>query len=426
MRSVKAAQSKDLSNVTPQEDRQGNHVIFLNRFYAPDVAATGQMLSDLAEDLASDGWRVTVVTGGSSYDGTRKHVSGRELRNGVEVLRVAGTSFGRANILGRLVDYLSYFLLSFLGLFRVRQPDVIVAMSDPPFILLAAVIAARVRGARVVYWAQDIYPALAARLGVLNESGLGYRVLNAIAQRLLAACDLVVGLGPAMVKRLMNEGVPADRSVFIHNWADEKSIRPVDQSENWFLSKYSLQGKFLVQYSGNAGRGHTFSALCEVMRRFRDDPNVVFLFIGGGKKSSALQSFVKEHALQNVRFMDYVDRHDLAYSLSAASVSLVTEDPSVSGLMVPSKTYGILASGRPIIFVGTEASDVAAILRDCRCGVVVPPEKPDALEAAIRSFIRDAHLTATMGAASRQASESLYSRKNATSKWSAALRTLMA
>jgi colanic acid biosynthesis glycosyl transferase WcaI len=399
-------------------------VVFLNRFYAPDVAATAQMLSDLAEDLAADKWHVTVIAGRTSYDGTMQKLPASETLRGVEVARVAGTRFGRASIMGRLLDYVTYFALSFFTLLRIPRPDVIVAMSDPPFILLGAVVAARLRGSRVVYWAQDIYPALAARLGILNESGIGYRFLNAIAHRLLAACDLVVGLGAEMLRVLVKEGARPERSVVIHNWADEGSIRPIADADNWFLKQNSLEKSFLIQYSGNAGRGHTFSALCEVMRRLRNDDGVLFLFIGGGKKSFTLQAFVAEHDLRNVRFMDYVDRKDLAFSLSAADVSLVTEDPSVSGLLVPSKTYGILASGRPIIFIGSEASDVAAIVRDCHCGIVVGPEDADSLEAAIRNLRSDRAGLAAMGRAARTAAENRYSRRNATRNWSVRLRTL--
>jgi colanic acid biosynthesis glycosyl transferase WcaI len=400
-------------------------VAFLNRFYAPDVAATGQMLSDLAEDLAASGWSVTVITSQTSYDRHGERIKRDEIRRGVRVLRVTSTAFGRGTIAGRMVDYLSYFALSVLTLLRMPQPQVIVAMSDPPFILLGAIVVARLRGATVCYWAQDVYPSLAARLGVLKESGLPFKFFRSLARRLLSACNLIVGLGPQMVKALVEEGAPADRTVCIHNWADENSIVPIPPEDNWFIGANGLEGKFVVLYSGNAGRGHTFDALCEVMERFRNDDRILFLFIGGGRKSAELQSFASTRKLQNVKFLGYVAREDLAYSISAANVSVVTEHPSVTGLLLPSKTYGILASGRPIIFVGAPESDVARIVQDAHCGVMIRHDDPDSLEATIQQFIRDPFLIDRMGSASRRASETTYSRKSATTRWSNALKSIL-
>ena len=403
-----------------------HRVVFLNRFYAPDVAATAQMLSDLAEDLAERGWTVTVVTSQASYEGRSKRPKSHELRNGVNVRRVLTSRFGRNTIAGRLLDYLSYFVASFVTLFRIPRPDVIVAMSDPPFILFAAVIAARLRGTRVCYWAQDVYPALAARLGVMNQDGPLFKFLAALARHLQRACDLVVGLGPGMVKALIEKGAPPDRTLFINNWADESSIRPIPPQDNWFATENHLQGKFVVLYSGNAGRGHTFDALCEVMFRFRNDDQIVFAFIGGGRKSDEIRTFVATRNVPNALFLDYLPRSDLAYSLSAACVSIVTEDPSVAGLLLPSKTYGILASGRPIVFIGADNSDVARIVQDAECGFIVAHDDPDSLERAIGEFRRDPSLLARMGEAARKSSENRYSRRTATSQWSDALMSLLA
>lgn len=401
--------------------RASPSVVFLNRFYSPDLSATAQMLSDLAEALSEKGWNVTVVTSRARYNGPTSDFVANETRKGVRVYRVLSTTFGRGRMLGRTIDYMSYATFAFLKLLTVRRPHVIVAMSDPPFILAVAVIAARVRRAPVFYWAQDVYPTLAAKLGVLNEEGLPFRVLSAIGRRLQRACDLVVGLGPGMTSMLISEGAPPDRTIFIDNWADEQAIRPIAPEDNWFLGAKNLQGKFVVLYSGNAGRGHTFDALCEVMRRFRDDNRIAFVFIGGGRKTNELRAYATENELPNTMFLDYVERADLPYTLSAASVSVVTEDPAVAGLLLPSKTYGILASGRPIIFIGAVNSDVANIVRTARCGVVIGHDDPDALEQAFLDLMRDSSLRSEMGKASRLAAENIYSRESATAKWVAEL-----
>lgn len=339
--------------------------------------------------------------------------------------RVGATHFGRTRMVGRMFDYLSYMVLSLITLFRIPRPQIIVAMSDPPFILSAGVIAARLRDTAVCYWAQDVYPTLASKLGVLDENGALFRLLAAIARRLLRRCDLVVGLGPAMVKALVREDAPHERTICIHNWADEQAIRPVLPADNWFLTENKLQGKFVVLYSGNAGRGHTFEALCEVMFRLRDEENIVFVFIGAGRKSSDIRAYVTERNLSNVLFVDYLPRDQLSYSLSAASVSVVTEDPAVVGLLLPSKTYGILASARPMIFIGADESDVAQLVRDAQCGIVVRDDDPDGLETAIRRLASDAPERLRMGEASRRAAEHVYGRELAAERWAAALTSVL-
>ena len=405
--------------------RNAPNVVFLNRFYAPDIAATAQMLSDLAEDLAASGWNVTVIASQTSYEREIGDLRGVEIRAGVHVHRVAATRFGRKRTVGRMLDYLSYMVLSLVALFRIPRPQLIVAMSDPPFILFSAVIAARLRGAAVCYWAQDVYPTLAAKLGVLDEHKPPFKFLSAVARRLQRTCDLVVGLGPEMIKALVREGAPPDRTICIPNWADEKAIYPIPPADNWFLTANNLQEKFVVLYSGNAGRGHTFEALREVMLRCRNDERIVFVFIGAGRKSREIRAYAVAKSLSNVLFFDYLPRSQLSYSLSAAGVSVVTEDPAVAGLLLPSKTYGILASGRPMIFIGAAESDVAQLVRSAQCGVVIRPDDPDALEDAIRLLASDADQCSRLGDASRQAAENIYGRERSVGKWSAALKSVL-
>lgn len=401
-------------------------VVFLNRFYSPDFAATAQMVSDLAEDLAAGGWYVTVITSQTSYEGETSNLQDEEIRGGVHVHRVAATRFGRERMVGRMLDYLSYMALSLVALFRVPRPQLIVAMTDPPFILSAAVIAARLRGAAVCYWAQDVYPNLAGKLGILNEKAAPFKLLSAVARRLERACDLIVALGPQMVQTLVRGGAPPNRTICINNWADEKAILPILPADNWFLTANNLQGKFVVLYSGNAGRGHTFEALCEVMFRCRNDEKIVFVFIGAGRKSDEIRAYVAAKDLSNALFFDYLPRGELSYTLSAANVSVVTEDPVVVGLLLPSKTYGILASGRPMIFVGAAESDVAQLVRNAQCGIVIRHDDPDGLEDAIRQLASDKDQCARLGDASRQAAETVYSREGAARRWSAALTSVLA
>lgn len=391
--------------------------VFLNRFYWPDVAATGQMLTDLAEDLVALGWDVTVVTSTGDYGGGHTALAREETRAGVRILRVRGTRFGRHRMLGRLLDYVSYLSGAMLRVLQLGRRDIVVAMSDPPFSSAVAVIAARLTGARAVYWVQDLFPQIAAKLGVMKERSLVYRVSDRVARALNRRCDLVIALGPRMAEALVAAGARADRTRWVHNWADASAIRPVGTRDNPFVRRHDLAGKFVVLYSGNAGRAHPFDAVLYAARALSADHETIFMFIGGGKRFPELRAIAEREKLRNVRFLDYLPRDQLSFSLSAASVSLVTEDPQVEGLLVPSKTYGILASGRPLLFVGSPNSDVARIVGESDCGVVVLPEDGEGLVRAIAGLRADSVRMAEMGANARTAAEMMYDRRRATERW---------
>lgn len=396
--------------------------VFLNRFYWPDVAATGQMLTDLAEDLVAAGWTVTVVTGAGDYDAatTATPLPRDEVHNGVRIIRVAGTRFGRHRTMGRLLDYATYFIGALLRVLALPATDFVVAMSDPPFVVAIAVLAAKLKGVRSVYWVQDLFPQIAARLGVMDERTVTYRAADRFARALNRCCDRVVALGPRMARALWDAGARPECTVVAHNWADAAAIVPVSRSDNPFVRAHGVMDKFVVLYSGNAGRAHTFDAVLGAARILSDDDDIVFLFVGGGKRLAELRAAAARDALGNVRFLDYVPRGELAFSLSAADVSLVTEDPAVEGLLVPSKTYGILASGRPVLFVGSPTADAACMIADADCGVVTAPDDAPALVRAIRALRDDPARREQLGANARRAAERTYDRRLATARWATA------
>jgi colanic acid biosynthesis glycosyl transferase WcaI len=406
-------------------ERVPRTVVFLNRFYWPDLTATAQMLTDLAEDMAASGWRVTVVTGTTAYDGTRSQRAGTEVHNGVVIARVAGTSFGRGTTAGRLADYATYLLGSIWQLCRLQRQDAIVAMSDPPFLVAIAALLGRARRWRVVYWVQDLYPQLAARLGMLRTRGLAFRAMSRMGRRINSRCDLVIALGPRMRDALIEAGSRSDRTIVLHNWADAEAIRSMPRGTSVFGAEHALLEKFVVLYSGNLGRAHTFDAVVAAMTALRADPTIVFVFVGAGHRLPELRAAAERAKLGNVRFFDYVPRAKLGDALSSANVSLVTEAPTAAGMLVPSKLYGILASGRPVVFVGSPDSDVATVVNGARCGVVVSPDQPECLVQTLLDLKSSETTTSAMGLRARTAAEMLFARRLATARWADALEAIL-
>jgi colanic acid biosynthesis glycosyl transferase WcaI len=399
-------------------------VVFLNRFAWPDHAATGQLLSDLAEDLAAGGWQVTVLTGRARYDGGAP-LSREERHAGVHYLRVGPAGQRRHGTAGRLAAYAGYLLAAAWRLARLSRPDVVVAMTDPPLLHAVALAVGALRGFATVWWVQDLYPELAVRLGMLRRGSVGHRLLAGVAASAARRCRRVVVLGPAMARAVVAAGARPDAVEVLHNGCDAGAVRPVAAECNPLRGELGLEGRFVVLYSGNLGRVHAFEGLIGAIRELRADEGIAFVFVGGGKRFPPVRAALGASGCRNVRFLDYFPRERLAQSLSLGDVSLVTEAPEAIGCVVPSKTYGVLASGRPVLFLGSPASDVAAIVREAGCGLTVAPGDAGAIAGAVRHLREHPQEVAALGARARAAAETLYDRPLAAARWNELLRGVL-
>jgi colanic acid biosynthesis glycosyl transferase WcaI len=244
-----------------------------------------------------------------------------------------------------------------------------------------------------------------------------FRITDGVARMIYRRADHVVALGPAMANALRARGVSPDRLTVIHNWSDASAIHPVPPESNPFLEEHGLNGRHVILYSGNAGRAHTFKTLIDSMCALRGRDDIAFVFVGGGPRTLEIKNAVSRHELRNVTFLPYVPRERLHDSLSAATISIVTENPELVGLLVPSKAYGILASGRPILYVGSSDSDIALLIRELECGEVVGADDPDGLAAAIERLCGDALAREAMGRRARQAAIERFDRRHGVRQW---------
>ena len=355
-------------------------VVFVNRYFHPDHSATSQIATALAVHLAARGWEVGAITSRQRYDDARPRLAPREAASGVQIERVWSTRFGRAGLVGRAFDYLTFYLSAFFAMRRSRD-SVIVAMTDPPLMSVVATLASR----RVVNWVQDLFPEVADALGIRLP------LLRRVRDWSLRRARANVVLGDLMAAR-----VP--RGVVIHNWADAE-LRPMERS-----------GAFSIGYSGNLGRAHDFTTILGAMKRL---PEVRFVFTGGGAQLAS----VKNEAPGNAEFRDYVPRERLSESLSAVDAHLVSLKPSLEGLIVPSKFYGILAVARPVIFIGARDGELARIIDAYHCGIVVDEGDVEGLVRAVESLARDREAAAAMGARGRELYLQRFAPKHAFAAW---------
>jgi len=353
------------------------------------------MVAGLAFFLAERGHEVVAITSRQRYDEPRERLAKRERVRGVEVVRVATTRFGRAFLPGRAIDYATFYASAFVALLRrARRGTVVVAMTDPPLISIVAALAAKLRGARLVNWTQDLFPEVATALGMRIP-----RVLARLRDRSLRAAANNVALGERMAERIRAGGA---RATVRHNWADA-SLHPIAVAHD----------RFVVAYSGNLGRAHDAATIIGAMRRLANDARIRFVFTGGGAQLDA----VKRAAADNVRFEPYQPVERLSESLSAADAHLVTLRPELEGLIVPSKFYGVLAVGRAVIFIGACDGELARLIVEHDCGVVVEQGDDAALAASIEELAANRERAAAMGARGRALYESRFAPAIALAEW---------
>ena len=402
------------------EDSAGGKVYFLTQYFYPDIASTAQLLTELAEDLSKYGFRVEVFTAQPSYEKTRK-LPTTEIYNGIIIRRVWNTHFHRSNILGRLLNEITFIIsLIFALLFTHLENGIFLAVTNPPLMSAVLPMLKRIKKFPYIYLIYDIYPDIAVKLGYLSPKSILARFFEVVNRRAFVNADKIIVLGECMKniieKKILEDPECLEKIEIIHNWADEKKIFPVPKESNWFIKEHGLEGRFVVLYSGNLGISHPLESVIESANKLKDK-NIIFLFIGNGGKKSILESMVKEMGLKNVKFLPYQDKEVLSYSLSSGDVAIVTMEEGIEGLSVPSKLYSFLAAGRPILGIVSKKSEVALIAEKANCGFIVEPDNVDEISSTIEYLYNNPNLLIEFSKNARKFFESNFARSKITKRY---------
>lgn len=359
-------------------DGRKPRLLVLNQYYWPGYEATANLLSQLCESLA-DEFDVVVLTG--MLRGVEAE-PGRSVHNGVQIVRVRSTTLDRSKLFSRAVNYLSYLVQTARWALKSERPDVVLAMTDPPIIGDVALLVARRFGAPLVVISQDVFPEIAVELSRLTNPFL-VRSLRVLIGLYLKRADRVVAIGETMRRRLEEKGAPADRIRVIPNWVETSVITPRPKDNPW-AQENGLSGRFVVMHSGNVGHAQDLQALVRAATFLRDLERLQVVVVGTGARRESLGELAGRLEADSVRFLPYQDRAVLPESLSAADIHVVGLARGLSGYVVPSRLYGILSAGRPVIVAADASSETAAVVERIGCGVVVPPGRPELLANAIR------------------------------------------
>lgn len=392
---------------------------FVNLHYAPDVASTGQHLTDLAEYLAARGVDVEVIAAGGHYAGGRVHAPRRETRNGVRVRRLTIPGFGRRWRLGRVMDYAAFYLQVLWVVCVERRCDGTVFLTTPPLLCVAGWIGRRLRGSPYAVWSMDLHPDAELAAGMLRPNGAVAALLTWLNDRGYRNADFVVDLGPYMRRRLLAKGVAPDRLHTVAIWGpmpDGDGLHAARTASRAaaLRSGWGIGAQCVVMYSGNAGIVHDFDAVLDAMHRLADDARIYFVFVGDGPRRLEIEKFVETRGIRNFAYRPYAPREDVASVLAAGDIHLVTLKASFAGIAVPGKLYGIMGAARPALFVGPSACETADAIRASDSGVVIDPADGDAsgrIVAAIQRWHDDSASARAFGARGFEAYVRTYQRE---------------
>lgn len=372
-------------------------LMYTNYFY-PEVATTGQILTELAEGL-TDTFDVTVICEIPSYAQAidEKYKTKRfyfEEYKGMKVIRVRVPEVNKQSKVSRVKYILSYFFNCIGATFKAGKFDLVFTVTQPPILggLLGVIGKMATRG-KLMYQIMDFNPEQTI---AVNYAG-NRMVLRAMMWFDKLSCrtsDVVVTLGRDMqetlYKRFKNKNVPNNE--VINNWIDETKVYPLEHSDERvaaFRKQYGLEGKFVIMTSGNIGLYYDFENLLKIMAKFKDEKDVVFAFVGDGLVKPKLQEYVEKHQLTNVVFAPFQKKEDLNYSLNAADVHIVTNALGVKGVSVPSKIYGILAVNKPIWGILEKDSEAWRIIKDSNCGILAEAANYEQIEETLRTVIAE-------------------------------------
>lgn len=388
------------------------HLLIYAHYYIPDIASTGQILRELAEGML-DKFDITVICVVPSYLGTieqkyKEHKFYKERINGVNILRIRVPEFQKTNKISRVKNILSYFFGAMSATFKVGKMDYVFSISQPPILGgLLGVWGKWVKHAKFIYNIQDFNPEQTMAVGYIKSRF----ITDAMMWFDKFSCkrsNLIITVGRDLVETVENrfKGHKVPKTVMINNWIDEKEIYPLPDDNPKvmeFKKKYGLDDKFVIMYSGNIGLYYDLENLIKVLKQFRkgytlkgvyeegprtaDGREVVFAFVGAGSVLDKLVLYSKKHHFENIVFIPYQDKADLIYSLNAGDVHWCVNAKGIKGVSCPSKAYGIMAAGKPMIGVLERGTEVRGLIEECNCGKCCEPGDYVEIADSIRWFI---------------------------------------
>lgn len=355
-------------------------------------------------------WHIHIIRSDVKYREGREPLPDND-RVKVHRIPAFGLSYQRKT--GKLFNTVFFFIFgSVLSLFGPAV-NWNIFLTQPPLFYLWGILLKHIRNQPYIVVLMDMYPEVAAAAGVLNEASFLYRLLKRWAIYGLKKADGVIVIGRDMKEKVITAGIQSERVHIIPNWVNQNIINTVPQGENRIRKRKGWENKFIILYSGNLGVSHYFSDLLNVALALREHERILFVFIGSGQRKSEISQYINDHKLKNITILPYQPQDYLSESLSLGDVHFVSLQNQYTGLVVPSKFYGSLAVGRPVLFQGSKDCEIAKVIEEESIGEVIPQGDPEKLKNAILEYFESPGLIREQGLRARNLAESKYSMEKA-------------
>lgn len=403
------------------ENRQRLWVV--SELYYPEVTSTGYYLTQIAEGLVDD-FRVGVMCGQPNYSAKGTKAPKTEIYKNVEIHRVGGTTFDKNIIFFRVINMLALSLsIFFKALFRFQKGDKILVVTTPPSLPFITALAALCKGASYVLLIHDNYPEILVAAKKTKENSLLVNVLNIFNRWLYKYASRIIVCGRDMFELIekKTEGLDIPIST-IQNWAELETVMPYPRNENILLKELGIQDKLVFLYAGNMGYPNDLESIIECAEKLKNDERFCFVFLGAGVKRKWLEREVEEKVLKNVRLLDPRPRSEQNIFLNACDVAIVTLVKKMWGVSMPSRTYNILAAGKPILALTENGSEIAEVIEEDKVGWTVLPNDPASLLQKIFEIYDERSEFGEMSKNARQTALEKYSKDLALEKYKISLK----
>ncbi|HMA91707.1 MAG TPA: glycosyltransferase family 4 protein, partial [Polyangiaceae bacterium] len=343
-------------------------ILLVTQVYPPDPAAVGQYMAEVAEELVDQGHAVLVLTSDRGYDNHAIRLPRHESRAGVRVWRLPLTSFGKGSLTSRLVGGLSLVGQALVVGLLHRDVRSALLTTSPPLGGAVGVALNAIRGLPFDFWLMDLNPDQAVALGHVPSEAVSVRLFDALNRQILKRARSVLALDGVMAKRFQRKLGSSKAVEVLPLWPLRESRSPTEWGIQTFLAAHECQGKRVIMHAGNHSIAHPLDTLLEAARRIGETTNLRFLFVGGGLGKKSIDRWVQSEAPRHVLSLPYQPIERLGDVLGAATVQVVAVGAETVGIVHPSKLYGALAAGRPILILGPRDCPAAQLVIDSRLG----------------------------------------------------------
>ncbi|MFC1770912.1 glycosyltransferase family 4 protein [Candidatus Margulisiibacteriota bacterium] len=389
-----------------------NKLLVCSQLFYPELISTGQTLTELCEELSEMGIDIEVLCGPMTLVDRKSKTPKEIIYKKIKIKRVWGTRFPKINLLGKFLNHLTFMLSIFFYLIKDKTQRPMLVLTNPP--LLGFIIALITKNP-IIFLVFDVYPETIVECGLLPKNSFIVKLWHKMNSYILSKARDIIVIGRFMQERLEKNMSAKNISKIknIHVWCDDRNIHYIAKSSNPLIKEWKLENKFIVLYSGNMGRFHDLETILSSAKELKNNPKIAFVFVGEGHKKSWAQKFASENNLANCQFHTYVPREKLSEVLSLADVGLVSLVKGQEGLSVPSKTFGLLATARPVIAIMNKKAEIARIVKEENCGILVSPGEIKPLSEAITKLSKNSELSKTLGQNGKKALIRKYSLKKA-------------